>query len=326
MNTKPTLLFAVCMTAYAVSGIWGADMVLSETVSANAALFEQGDYRNGGEFYLRAGGITAVVAPKLSGRLMGIVPDGETNLLWVHEKPEIDLWGWKSYGGDKTWIGPQDAWNDVIVSESDNWPPPAEFDGNPYEVVRHDSRSVEMLSETVAKWNLRVRRVVSIETNGTVSVMSRLEKADETAPVVAPEGMRFTNWLVTQLPVAPYVDVLLCGQKRVVNGDGATNVFQLSYVTDNSVRVQTGEIPKGKTSVKAFFDADVMVIPVRHGGKLIVRQKPVSEVETTESERGQIYVTGRDSLLPGVNPYMEIEWSQSWPDSEQTVTFWYVTR
>ena len=293
---------------------------------------------------IRTHALTAIIAPELSGRLMAIIPKDGENVLWVNKSPEIDFWGWKSHGGEKTWIGPQNTWNDVIVSESDNWPPPKEFDGNPYEVVKIHKRpgggviAVEMLSEPVEKWNLRVKRVVSLNIKGQVTVWSRLEKADESKPVNAPDGMRFTNWSVAQFPVAEYVDVYLSGQERVKNGDEnnsfpmeyTTNVTHHTYHIDNEIRittnryefmrVYTGDILARDDSVKAWFDSGSMSFKVP-GGTVYVSHYNKTDVETAEPDRGQIYVTGKKSVPPGAEPYMEIEFSQPWPDSEQTVMF-----
>ena len=166
-----------------------------------------------------------------------------------------------------------------------------------------------------------MRRIVSIDANGVVCVTSRLEKADESKPVNAPDGMRFTNWGVTQVPVTPYVDVRLIGQERVLNGaDGSPAFPEPEKISENILRFSTAGITNQNESAKACFDADMMSIPV-HGGTLVIWQEPASESESSEPERGQLYVSGKAGLRPGVEPYMEIEWCQPWPNSEQRVWF-----
>jgi hypothetical protein len=81
-----------------------------------------------------AGGGSVLVLP-YGGRILGLFPDGASNLLWAHPKLAqvnsaaefFQARGWRNTGGGRTWISPErdihvanldDPWNSYRVTES----------------------------------------------------------------------------------------------------------------------------------------------------------------------------------------------------------------
>ena len=278
---------------------------------------------------LKGGGITAHVVPELSGRLMAIVPDGGTNLLWINKAPEIDLWGWDCYGGEKTWIGPQKAWTNLWADGRD-WPTPPQFDGEPYETIGIGAGAIEMLSGTVPQWNMRVRRRVSVESNGIVRVWSRLEKSDASAPV---PDIRFQNWSVAQFAPASNVYARLSGMRRIYadppsGWNPPTPLPEPAVVADGILRFDVSQIPFGKTGCKGYLDADALALEVS-GGVLLITHIPATEIDPALAaahppERAQIFLNTQSGVPKGSESYMELEWAQPWPDSEHAVEYKFI--
>lgn len=276
------------------------------------------------------GYITIYIDRILSGRLMGIVPEGGSNLLWENKNPETTLWGWKNYGGEKTWIGPQKAWTNLLASGSD-WPPPPQFDGDPYECVNPGARGdMELLSAAIPQWNLRVRRRIGVAPDGVARVWSRIEKADETAPV---PDIRFQNWSVAQFAPAPAIYARLIGEGRIA-GEPQTGwnppapLPEPTAVADGILRFDLSRTATGKTGCKGYLDADALALKVP-GGVLIITHNlpPGTDPEPDYAhppERAQIFLSARQGMPEGCEPYMELEWAQPWPHSEHTVEYRFI--
>jgi hypothetical protein len=277
-----------------------------------------------------SGGVTIHIDRILSGRLMAIIPEGGPNLLWENKNPETTLWGWKNYGGEKTWIGPQKAWTNLLASGSD-WPPPPQFDGDPYEYVNPGARGdMELLSAAVPQWNLRVRRRIGVGSDHIVRVWSRLEKADETAPM---PDIRFQNWSVAQFAPASKIYARLCGKGRIsgepqTGWNPPTPLPEPEALADGILRFDLSQTATGKTGCKGYLDADALALEVA-GGVLIISHilPPGADPEPDYNhppERAQIFLSARQGMPEGCEPYMELEWAQPWPQSEHTVEYRFI--
>ncbi len=146
---------------------------------------------------LSAGPLRAVVVPAVGGRVMGLSVDG-VELFYQHPRwlgRTADLPPGESFhkakhrltfrlwGGDKTWVAPQDAWADAM--------PPVDLDSGVYD-WHLDGHRVVMTSPLCRETGCRIRREVSLDEDGTLNVTEHLTN-EGTAP--AHRGL----WNVTQL-------------------------------------------------------------------------------------------------------------------------------
>lgn len=85
-------------------------------------------YEGRGAYKLTDGKTEAVVVPEL-GRIMRYGLVNGPNLLWNARPEQIsDAGGWSNFGGDKTWLAPQNSWG-MWRGKGSNWPPDPEIDG-----------------------------------------------------------------------------------------------------------------------------------------------------------------------------------------------------
>ena len=90
------------------------------------------------------------------GRVMGLYPDGEQNVMWTNPALEDEVTAapllssktWTNLGGDRTWLSPE---IEMFVADMDRvaetYRPPAAFDPGAYRVLSHSSVRVEMETE-----------------------------------------------------------------------------------------------------------------------------------------------------------------------------------
>jgi hypothetical protein len=105
------------------------------------------------------------VSPSM-GRVTWFGLRGGENLLWINPEtletpPDGDPRTWVNYGGDKTWIGPQNSWR-YFLPHGRQWPPDGHHDGAAWEVAERDARGLTLVSP-VSPWpGLQIRRTLAL--------------------------------------------------------------------------------------------------------------------------------------------------------------------
>jgi len=144
----------------------------------------------------------AVVVPDL-GRVMSYGAVGGRNWLWNAPTPHgTDVGGWTNYGGNKTWLGPQDAW--VLFNGKSAWPPDKAFDGSAYSATVLSGGHLVTTSPLSPGTGIRITREYYFDTNGDF-VIAQSARKYEGPP------LRASIWSITQtatgdayfLPVNP---------------------------------------------------------------------------------------------------------------------------
>ena len=251
---------------------------------------------------------------------MSICAGGTNNLLWVNKHVETLMWGWRNYGGDKTWIGPQESWKPLTGL---NWPPPLSFDYAPFTVTTQTVNAVSMRSVINTNWNLAVERTVRVN-QGKILVTSSLVSE----PGAPPPDCRITSWAVAQIPTAPRVWVRMIGQKRYHNGSLDSPKLPAPKPLGKSGDCLLFDLTDIGSNGKCFFDADAFLVEVPNGYLSIVQTNCEYLGDGTNGipERAQFFVGTRQDLPPGYEAYMEIEFAMPYPQSQQTITYSFIPR
>lgn len=235
---------------------------MTETTGATVALVDET-------------GSAAIVAPGLGGRVIAFHPANApagAALFWANPLRDIDQVGWPNIGGEKTWIGPQEFWSEMIGGSS--WPPPTYFDQGRFHVwPGAASNSMTMLSPAPTGFACPfvVERAISLR-GGTLSIEASLRPApgaDTTRPIDD-----YIAWSVAQVPHSEHIAVRTLPPARLRNtlpepsdaGDGIL-LFDLTDFTNRG---------------KAFFDADAIAVELA-GGALVARRVPSSDDPDPES-------------------------------------------
>ena len=183
-------------------------------------------------YRLTAGGLSIGIVPDIGGRIMSLVFRGE-ELLYVHasEAGKIhdfshvaDLrtfkkeFGFRIFGGDKTWVAPEKDWWDKI--------PPLEIDAGRYTFEVKDN-FVIMVSPVCRETGLQITRRVSLAEDGAIHLEEEFHNTTEREIV---KGI----WNVTQIkkPFDVYVPAAL-GDVR-------------SYYLEDATLPEFGLVPQEK--------------------------------------------------------------------------------
>jgi len=147
------------------------------------------------------GRVEAIIVSQV-GRVMQFRFAGETDgSFWENadvlgKLPDPQSTNWLNFGGEKIWPAPQSEWKDHTKHE---WPPPAGFDGLPYE-VKLDGFVVTLTSAVDPSYGIRVRREIKLAINDPVL------KIATTFDKVQGSSLRVSVWAVSQMksPIAIY--------------------------------------------------------------------------------------------------------------------------
>lgn len=144
---------------------------------------------------LTNGTIDVVFSPSTARIVRYGLADG-TNLLWTLDDPisYAEATGkWNNWGGDKTWIWPQDDWKVVLGK---GWPPPAACE-QVERLERPTPLTIRTGSPIVAGYGVRLLRDIRLAPEGTeLSVTARLVPEGG----VQSEPPPFAAWTVMQIP------------------------------------------------------------------------------------------------------------------------------
>ena len=121
-------------------------------------------------YRLTSAALEAIVVPAI-GRIMQLSRIGDdAGVLWQNRELDGQLatpnsGTWANFGGEKCWPAPQSDWPRILGHE---WPPPAAFDANPFEVSVTESGLI-LKSPVDPAWGIQAVR--HIELDSVESVM-----------------------------------------------------------------------------------------------------------------------------------------------------------
>ncbi len=145
-------------------------------------------YQNRAAYKLTNGAVDAIIIPEI-GRIMSFGKTGGPNLMWNARPEQLAKTGWKNYGGDKTWLAPQENWPSVNGSKS--WPPDNALDGQPHKADVLTGGKLQ-LTTPLSPTGIRIVRTMYFDDNGEF-VIEQTARKESGAPVKA------SIWNVTQI-------------------------------------------------------------------------------------------------------------------------------
>jgi hypothetical protein len=278
----------------------------SRAPRASARAFEHPQW--GASIHLANNEVEAIIAPERGGRLMHYSRLGAPNLLWT--APDIDSghgdqWGWRNWGGEKTWLWPQDDWPNV-------WPPALDVEQAPWHLdgIRETKREkihwleIALSAETFAG---KMTRTISMPSAGTqLEISATLENNAATTAVstATNAAAAYSVWSVLQIPVPEIVGANRTEPRRLLlRLPGSDNAIAMR----DSGTLDLASTPGG---VKGMLDADAFRVPTAQG-VLVARQRID---ESAESEYKEIY---RAQICKSIerdgDAYVELEFAAPLP-------------
>jgi hypothetical protein len=249
-------------------------------------------------YVISDGQLQATIAPDLSGRIVAFGKVGGENILWLNPKlprrlPH-DPKQWHNYGGDKSWIWPQDQW--ATLFGHGNWPPEPAFDGLPFtsEPIRNGLR---LTGPVEPKQSIRLVREITLVAHKDGSRLRVLTRIESTGPTPSTE---LAAWTVTQLPFPESIEIPDLTAWKYMGGKPWPEL---------EVRGGTLRLPPSKTgATKVGADGSELVF---YGGDFTFRQRIVSATRSNVSTRRpaeslQVYRSENTSPDSG-DHYIELE-------------------
>jgi hypothetical protein len=210
----------------------------------------------------------AIVVPAI-GRVMSFHRVGGDEWLWsamtsLNGKPP-NWEGWRNWGGDKTWLSPQTAW-DKLGSKT-NWPPAPEWNDRPYKSEVLSGGHLKITSATNQSSGIRFIREFWHDDNGDFIVKQTVEKL-RGAPVQC--GI----WSITQIDGAKTDAVFLPRNPQSDYGDGYIWMSPAEKATRLSATMLSPTLmkvlPALNGSYKLGLDAPRAAIAAQRGDELLV--------------------------------------------------------
>ena len=188
-------------------------------------------------YRLSLGDVGIGIVPQIGGRIMSLTCVGE-ELFFVQDeykgevcyfaegidlKKEKQRMGFRYWGGDKTWVAPQEAWSEAV--------PPLELDAGQYQVKLKEN-GIEMTSLPCRETGLQIIRDIVIKDDQTIVL-------NQTFRNISSAVVKWGIWNVTQI-LRPF-DIYLPAKKeqiRVYKGeDMIENVGHKMSIDDDWVKV-----------------------------------------------------------------------------------------
>ena len=289
---------------------------------AASARVEAIEYRGWDAYRLSNGTVEAIVVPSI-GRIMhyGYAADGEAgNVLWTH--PDLDgveeqsTGDWQNFGGDKVWPWPQNESGGVAgwpAHVAENWPPPADFRGIPWDAAVEDGSLVMTLPDS-DEFAVAVRRRITLAATG-----SELVVESTFLPTVADAPYPVGPWHITQIPqptstvvalgetTAPLAPTWLGDAER--EGDVVQVVIPMSP-RDGHAAIELLPM-EGEQDAKVGLDVNILAAGMERAERSLVYVQNVvaakGERYTTRAERAQVYLANPNS--GGLVPWTELEFA-----------------
>lgn len=227
-----------------------------------ADLFREHDVK--GNLILEYDNVRVGIDTRHGARVVSYSTRGSPNVFWTNPARDKDQYGWKNYGGEKTWIGPSVLWRDRLNTD---WPPPECFDSAPYRVdgTLPFSRSFE--SPANSPFGLQVTRVVSIRRD-TLSIQSRIHDEFQAQNILRDDRIRTLS--IAQLRPPRRIAFRLVDKARVANGcDGGQPFPEPRHWTDNVIVFDLSDPAVG---MACALDADIAVAEYPEGS-LVMRHR-----------------------------------------------------
>ena len=272
---------------------------------------------------------TEIVVLPSSGRIIRYGPTAGQNFLW--ENPKLSLSttrsrrtsaktasDWTNVGGDKAWPWPQAKWSSAIGRE---WPPPAELEQQPHELKVISRCVVELMSEPLPAFGIRVRRNIALAPHGnrltvttTLEPMLRSNGKSRRAPNAL---LHWTPWSIAQVPTPTRIAIRVNPSTHLPGGHKL-----LRHQPWESVRRMGDDILMARCprTHEAKFGADGDIIAAEFGDYLLIQRRIDDADETAVSkthaiprhlpgEAVQVYASGTaDDPSPGAD-YAELEFT-----------------
>ncbi|RYX81774.1 DUF4380 domain-containing protein [bacterium] len=238
----------------------------------------------------------AVIVPAL-GRVMRYGKVGGPNLLWNSPTFSGLDWGWKNYGGDKTWLAPQSYWG---VMSDKGWPPDSAIDGAPHEAEVVTGGKLKMVSGTSKTSGIRVERIMGFNDAGEFEIQ-------QSAIKTAGSPLRVGLWSVSQSVPAQAVFVPTSPDSPYANGFfrfETKGKKQSAVVEDGLLRLE----PKSEGEGQKFgIDSPVAAIASVSDGVAWVQKsaKPDGQYPDGVEKHGfpvEVYINGTPKAY-----YVELE-------------------
>ena len=250
----------------------------------------------------QAGQVPVVIGNKVlvlpfAGRVLGLYPDGETNLFWVHEalfsresaQMFLSCEGWLNLGGDRTWISPE---IETHIEDRLSYPAaievPKSVDPGAYRVIQADELSAALTSDMNVRFH---QSKMTLKMNLTKKV-AFMEKP----PMPLKEGVSFAGyrmnyaltitepvsgaarpglWNLIQVPGGGEIIVPVKAGAKISPFIGKPVYSQVGNLVRCTVKTDSSY----KFSLKADYSRGLMVYIGIQGdkGSLVVRKFPVSD-------------------------------------------------
>lgn len=155
-----------------------------------------------------------------TGRIKSFALLGQPSVLWWNGDTGSDVskGGWKNFGGEKIWPGPQALWPFV---QGHRWPPDPAFDGAPPMAIRSNAtRSFTVTFSPSEAWQVQIERVIALDKDKPKLVIQNSLSALAHNPVPV------QIWSVAQIPQPDYV--MLHRARPGPQGDWANLDFALN--------------------------------------------------------------------------------------------------
>jgi hypothetical protein len=181
----------------------GVSMTITSSPANAEVKINKVEYKGWKDAYRLSNGTVELVYVPSVARIMRYGYVGGPNVLWENQplagtvSHDRNPGTWRNVGGDKVWPWPQEDWGKLMPQA---WPPPPAADSLPQEVIVTAKNSLQVTSQRVLPWGVRIMREIRMDPTGTaVHVTNRLERdVDGESTPVAP-------WTVTQVPAVTWV-------------------------------------------------------------------------------------------------------------------------
>ncbi len=234
--------------------------------------------------------IEAILAPERGGRLMHYSRVGESNLLWTVRdinKGQGDVYGWRNWGGEKTWIWPQTDW--PVHPNGETWPPPHDMEQAPFTIIMQGdaTKHGHEPGHIIIMGQRSIMRVLRFPAKGTqVDIHASLDQHPQACGI----------WSVTQIPVPKKIEIERVEPNRFL-AQAPDSKTPLAMLDANTV-----DLANTSGGSKGMMDANAFRVPTAQG-TLVVRQDEVPNQPYGDIHRAIIY----KSIDRDGDAYVELE-------------------
>jgi len=279
-----------------------------------AAPFELNGSRFEESYKLSNGTVEVVIIPRI-GRLISYGYVGGPNELWINPLARFELdkpKNWINWGGDKTWIWPQDGWR-KLPSLLTNWPPPMDMQPVNHTVSFASANTLRTVSSPIPDLNVSVVREYRLAATGTeLTVKTTFVHLDGSDISMLPGA---TPWTIAQLPWSPFVVAVTsqAAESAAIAPLGAplgTPVMKNQRIDVRQIQLL---LPESGESQKVGVDAERLAALSGHGTLLVLSVGPGTTKlpYPTPIDKAQVYSEPRvhKDRPADVGPYVELEFT-----------------